>query len=273
MVLFVAINTWKRRTSAIKKGMFLSNIPAIVSFALFLVAVPVSAQVSLTQDQYVFVHTLTTISGTADQPTFIDFPTYSYGSTSGVLTSKEPIPLTSDTKLIIGGGTSVSGGVGSGAATGLKLYDSLSVENVFTVISESMADYYIDGRWITLQKGIQWTETYETTSYKGFTGQLIIKNTATYYGVQDKNLISAEITTPSVTPVPTPSAIVCGDVDGNGKADIIDALKIARYYVGLTPTSFDPSHADVNASGTVDIVDALKIAQYYVGLPGTLVCQ
>jgi cellulose 1,4-beta-cellobiosidase len=64
----------------------------------------------------------------------------------------------------------------------------------------------------------------------------------------------------------------CGDVDGNGSVDIVDALKIAQYYVGLNPSGFNIGVADVDNNGTVDIVDALRIAQYYVGLGVTLTC-
>ena len=62
------------------------------------------------------------------------------------------------------------------------------------------------------------------------------------------------------------STIVCGDSNGSGIADIVDALLIAQYYVGLNPGGFDASASDVNGDGTVDIVDALMVAQYYVGL-------
>jgi mannan endo-1,4-beta-mannosidase len=57
-----------------------------------------------------------------------------------------------------------------------------------------------------------------------------------------------------------------GDVNGSGSIDIVDALLIAQYYVGLNPQGFNTDAADVNSSGTIDIVDALLVAQYYVGL-------
>jgi hypothetical protein len=63
-----------------------------------------------------------------------------------------------------------------------------------------------------------------------------------------------------------------GDVNSNGFIDIVDALLIAQYYVGLNPASFNPSVADVNCSGSIDIVDALFVAQYYVGLISQLPC-
>ncbi|MBN2441206.1 MAG: dockerin type I repeat-containing protein [Spirochaetales bacterium] len=57
-----------------------------------------------------------------------------------------------------------------------------------------------------------------------------------------------------------------GDVNSDGRVDIVDALLSAQFYVGLNPADFDQSKADVNCDGSVDIVDALLIAQYYVGL-------
>jgi hypothetical protein len=63
-----------------------------------------------------------------------------------------------------------------------------------------------------------------------------------------------------------------GDVNGSGTIDIVDALLIAQYYVGLNPSNFNSSVADVNCSGGVDIVDALIVAQYYVGLISGFPC-
>jgi hypothetical protein len=64
----------------------------------------------------------------------------------------------------------------------------------------------------------------------------------------------------------TPNPGKPGDANDNGTVDIVDALLIAQYYVGLNPSGFVQANADVNCSGTIDIVDALLVAQYYVGL-------
>ena len=45
-----------------------------------------------------------------------------------------------------------------------------------------------------------------------------------------------------------------GDVNNNGDIDIVDALLIAQYYVGLDPIGFVSSAADVNCSCAIDIV-------------------
>jgi arabinoxylan arabinofuranohydrolase len=63
-----------------------------------------------------------------------------------------------------------------------------------------------------------------------------------------------------------------GDVNGSATIDIVDALLIAQYYVGLNPSGFVAANADVNCSGSIDIVDALLVAQYYVGLITSFTC-
>jgi lysophospholipase L1-like esterase len=99
-------------------------------------------------------------------------------------------------------------------------------------------------------------------------------NPAGYQKMADSiqlSLFSSGTVTPVPTAVPTtaPTAVptgLKGDVNGNSSVDIVDALLIAQYYVGLNPAGFVATNADVNCNGAIDIVDALLIAQYYVGL-------
>ena len=65
---------------------------------------------------------------------------------------------------------------------------------------------------------------------------------------------------------------MAGDVTRDGEIDIVDALFVARYVVGLSVSNFDASAADVNCDGKVDIIDALFIARKAVGLPVTGWC-
>ncbi|MBN2738191.1 MAG: hypothetical protein JXR70_14500 [Spirochaetales bacterium] len=62
----------------------------------------------------------------------------------------------------------------------------------------------------------------------------------------------------------------CGDVNSSNVVDIVDALLIAQYYVGLNLSVFDASVADVSGDGAINIVDTLLVAQYYVGILDTL---
>jgi len=76
-----------------------------------------------------------------------------------------------------------------------------------------------------------------------------------------------DITPDPGTPTPTPTtAYALGDVDHSSTVNIVDALMISQYYVGLEVDNFDVTLADTNCDGSVNIVDALLVAQYYVGL-------
>ncbi len=85
---------------------------------------------------------------------------------------------------------------------------------------------------------------------------------------------TAPTAVPTVTPTALPSTVpgTKGDVNNSGAIDIVDALLVAQYYVGLNPANFISGLADVNCSGSIDIVDALLIAQRYVGLISTFPC-
>ncbi|MBN1696585.1 MAG: cellulase family glycosylhydrolase [Spirochaetales bacterium] len=74
---------------------------------------------------------------------------------------------------------------------------------------------------------------------------------------------------PAQTQVPSS---VTGDVNGDGTINIVDALMVAQFYVGLSPDNFIQSRADSNCDGSINIVDALLIAQYYVGLVNGFDC-
>ena len=60
--------------------------------------------------------------------------------------------------------------------------------------------------------------------------------------------------------------LLLGDVNSDSIINIIDALMVARFYVGLEPPGFQILTADVNRDGIISILDALLIARYYVGL-------
>ena len=49
----------------------------------------------------------------------------------------------------------------------------------------------------------------------------------------------------------------CGDVNSSDGINIVDALLIAQYYVGLNPENFDQNAADMNADSNINIVDEL----------------
>lgn len=60
-----------------------------------------------------------------------------------------------------------------------------------------------------------------------------------------------------------PTVIKLGDVDGDGKATIIDATLIQRHCVGITVNGeFNEAAADVDGSGDIEISDATFIQRY-----------
>ncbi len=64
-----------------------------------------------------------------------------------------------------------------------------------------------------------------------------------------------------------PDAILVGDANGDDAINHLDAMLIARYYVGLIgDDDLNLTAADVNGDGRVDYLDAMMVAQFYVGM-------
>lgn len=61
----------------------------------------------------------------------------------------------------------------------------------------------------------------------------------------------------------TTASSVKGDISGNGKLDLYDAIEISKYIMGMrTMTSAEQSTADYNSDGAVNLYDAIAIAKY-----------
>ena len=136
------------------------------------------------------------------------------------------------------------------------------------ILDHSFLNYNTDGR-IPLVQSALWKDG--SGRYIGLDHEVKLgadgTNITEYYGGSVPT--TAPATTPANPPQDTPTPDPQqdnGDVNGDGGIDIIDALLIAQYYVGLNPSPFDVSAADTNCDENVDIVDALLVAQYYVGL-------
>jgi len=93
-----------------------------------------------------------------------------------------------------------------------------------------------------------------------------IRLTTSLY-VSDGSTTQPPTPTPTQTPTPTPTPSTNrGDVNNDNVVNIIDALLVAQFYVGLDPDNFNQDNADTNCDSGITIVDAQLIAQYYVGL-------
>ena len=116
--------------------------------------------------------------------------------------------------------------------------------------------------------------TVSAAGYLAYTDNIVVLQTEnpTVIGLEPDGIDPTPIPTPIDTPLPTPTPTFTpapglrGDVNDDDSIDIIDALLVAQYYVGLNPQNFNAGNADANCDDFIDIIDALLIAQYYVGL-------
>ncbi|MBN2439819.1 MAG: glycoside hydrolase family 9 protein [Spirochaetales bacterium] len=140
--------------------------------------------------------------------------------------------------------------------TGIDIYGTMEYQ--FALIVDQAPDWksYWDASNDYSRQGL--TNTYAATDYIALylDGELIS-------GIEPPGSGATAQPTPEPTQIPGSAA---GDVNEDGSIDIIDALLVARDYVGLHPENYNPEAADTNCDGNIDIVDALLIAQYYVGL-------
>ncbi|MBN2441207.1 MAG: discoidin domain-containing protein [Spirochaetales bacterium] len=146
----------------------------------------------------------------------------------------------------------------------LYTYEARSYQYRIEVSNNPDSEYFVVVDRSSNTETIQpFTDTFGTVS--GRYVRITVSGASGYTG----NWISLiELDAPgetTETPAPTPEGTP-GDVNNDSTIDIVDALLIAQFYVGLNPASFDQSKADVNCDSGIDIVDALLIAQYYVGL-------
>ncbi len=77
------------------------------------------------------------------------------------------------------------------------------------------------------------------------------------YLAQGSTTVTGSVTFTVVDRIP-------GDANGDGAADILDALLVLKFDAGWD-VEVNMANADVNADGSVDILDALVILQYDAG--------
>ncbi|MBN2536213.1 MAG: dockerin type I repeat-containing protein [Spirochaetales bacterium] len=140
-----------------------------------------------------------------------------------------------------------------------------------------------DGGYIPLTNTLVYEPSQSAIIGWNGTGEVLILSTNVRTNNQDSNWVIELIPFPSLPEEPVAGTLESfqiagdiidakignpqsGDVNLSGGIDIVDALLVAMYYVGLKPTGFYRITADVNGNQVVDIIDALVIAQYYVAL-------
>ncbi len=220
--------------------------------------------------------------------------TYSSGGTYNVVLQVQDATgataSASTTATIVGGGTLISVGsanltVNSTANISIKVENVLQLAAVALTISYNSSVVTIEnvgpgffGSPISNINNAAGTTSLSVFSVTGGSGNLSLANItlkARSLGSTPLTLVVSSFTDANGIPIPNSIKsgkvnvlpVQKGDVNGDGTINIIDALFIAQYTVGLRTLSAQQlAAADVNGDGIVNIIDALFIAQYTVGL-------
>ena len=66
----------------------------------------------------------------------------------------------------------------------------------------------------------------------------------------------------------TVNAMTMGDVNGDGRISVADAIAIINYVLGRTPVSFIAKAADVNGDESISLADAVAVVDIILGRSG-----
>jgi len=99
-----------------------------------------------------------------------------------------------------------------------------------------------------------------------YDGTTIVHLTPDIMTDPDTATIGSPATVDGTITIQTETCVLRGDINNDGTVNIVDALLVAQWYVGLNPSGVDIVCGDVDHSGSITILDALLIAQYFVGL-------
>jgi arabinoxylan arabinofuranohydrolase len=174
----------------------------------------------------------------------------------------------------------LTGNDGEQGLDGTGAFPTGSWQHIAVTRSGNTGILYINGQEVDRNTGITVNPADMGNTTNNFIGRSQWSNDPYLNGevddfvVYNRAISASEVSalgsvSPGETPVPTPEPTpvgMLGDVNDDGSIDIVDALLIAQYYVGLNPSGFVAANADTNCDGSIDIVDALLVAQYYVGL-------
>lgn len=80
---------------------------------------------------------------------------------------------------------------------------------------------------------------------------------------------SAQIHHADRTATLTVNAMTLGDVNGDGRISVADAISIINYALGRTPVSFVTRAADVNGDGDISLADAVAVVDIILGRNGS----
>lgn len=155
-------------------------------------------------------------------------------------------------------------------------YSDIPVSITGVTVSPSEA-HVVRGGSLSFTAAVSGTGLYlETVSWKvsgGGTGTAIDHEgrltVAAGETAQTLTVTAASVADPGKigTSVVNVSAVLYGDLNGDGKITVQDAILLLRSIVGLTKlTPAEKTAADVDGSGAVNVADAVLILRYIVGL-------
>lgn len=80
--------------------------------------------------------------------------------------------------------------------------------------------------------------------------------------------IPAFAATAKTTPTKT---VIIGDVDGNGKIELVDALLVVRHAMNISSLTEDQmTRADINEDDNINLTDALLIIRTALGITASV---
>jgi hypothetical protein len=163
-------------------------------------------------------------------------------------------------------------------------YDSQKLVFDKATVGDSIKSKVVQGAYAVSSSGSQITIPYTAASDISDTGTLCtlhfkvtakagtssaISMTTVQVAAQDVTSTAGDyfvMNSAVSTVVITEGNRVLGDVSGDDKINLVDALFVIRYVNNVkTFSSVEKTAADVNKDGTVDLVDALLIIKYYNG--------
>lgn len=144
----------------------------------------------------------------------------------------------------------------------------LTSENITEISAETEPKIIFMDQAVTPDE-TTYTFNVEKSRIKSATGLDDIDGCTLYVKLGAKGVDSMATTT--VEYYDPTTAVVYGDVTGEGEVDIGDAIKVLRFDAKFeTLTSQELVAAEVTGDGTVDIGDAIKILRYDAKLESTL---
>ncbi|WP_405317225.1 dockerin type I domain-containing protein [Faecalibacillus faecis] len=157
------------------------------------------------------------------------------------------------------------------SSTELSLYKEANTNNrLYTsgVSGTGTKGYLYDYPVLILEKGNDWSKVQsdmpliDSRTSRNIKGLYDFNRDYVYAQTKYLNNRTSSVTTPTETPV----TYLPGDVNGDGKVNSLDYIKVKNHIMGTSPlTGDDLKRADVNNDGKVSSLDYIKIKNHIMG--------